>query len=82
MSDTDILTGHKAIARFLGLTPRQASWHDEQGNLPTFKLGRSVCADKADLVQWLEERKRAGQEDREARKAARNKRASPRREIT
>ncbi|ACE89483.1 hypothetical protein RHECIAT_CH0000490 [Rhizobium etli CIAT 652] len=55
MTETEVLTGHKAIARFLGLTPRQVSWHDEQGNMPTFRIGRTVCARKAKLLQWLDE---------------------------
>ncbi len=55
IQESDILTGHKAIARFLGLSPRQISWHDEQGNLPTFRIGRTVCARKSKLLQWLDE---------------------------
>lgn len=50
----DLLHGHKEIAKFLGLTPRQVSWHDERGNLPTFKLGRAVCARKSKLIEWVE----------------------------
>lgn len=60
MSETELLTGHKAIARFLGLSPRQVSWHDERGNLPTFKIGRTVCARKATLIQWIGEKEQAG----------------------
>ncbi len=63
----DILTGAKEIARFLGMTPRQVSWHHEQGNLPTFLMGRTVCARKSTLVQWVEDQER---ESREARKRA------------
>ncbi len=55
IQESDILTGHKAIARFLGLSPRQISWHDEQGNLPTFRIGRTVCARKSKLLKWLDE---------------------------
>ncbi|RZS82061.1 hypothetical protein EV217_2874 [Phyllobacterium myrsinacearum] len=64
MSETDILTGHKAIARFLGLTPRQVSWHDEQGHLPTFKVGHSVWARKTALLQWIEDREQASRDAR------------------
>lgn len=53
-SSPDILTGHKEIARFLGLSPRQVEWHDAKGNLPTFKLGKTVCARKAKLMEWVE----------------------------
>lgn len=58
-TETELLTGHKAIARFLGLSPRQVSWHDEQGNLPTFRIGRTVCARKTTLVQWIEQQEQA-----------------------
>lgn len=66
-SETDILTGHKAIARFLGLTPRQIAWHDEQGNIPTFKIGRTVCARKSTLLRWIDEQEQAR---RDAKKKA------------
>jgi hypothetical protein len=62
--ESDILTGHKAIARFLGLSPRQISWHDEQGNLPTFRIGRTVCARKSTLLQWIEEQEQARRDQR------------------
>ncbi|WOS62163.1 hypothetical protein [Sinorhizobium fredii] len=53
--ETDILSGIKNIARFLGLKPRQVSWHHERGNIPTFLLGHTVCARKSKLLQWLDE---------------------------
>lgn len=53
--DTQLLVGHKAIARFLGLSPRFVSWHDEQGRLPTFRVGKSVCARKVKLLEWIEQ---------------------------
>ncbi|PSH68546.1 DNA-binding protein [Phyllobacterium brassicacearum] len=57
--ETDLLMGNKNIARFLGLTPRQVSWHDEQGNLPTFRMGRTVCARKSTLMRWIEDQEKA-----------------------
>lgn len=57
--DTELLVGHKAIALFLGLSPRQVSWHDEQGRLPTFRVGKSVCARKVKLLEWIEQQERA-----------------------
>jgi hypothetical protein len=59
MSEAEILMGHKEIARFLGLTPRQVSWMDENGRLPTFRLGRRPCARPETLRSWLRD-----QEDR------------------
>lgn len=64
IQESDILTGHKAIARFLGLSPRQVSWHDEQGNLPTFRIGRTVCARKSTLLQWIEDQEQARRDER------------------
>lgn len=59
MTDFELLSGHKEIANFLGLTTRQVIWHDEQGNLPTFRIGRTVVARKAKLVSWIEEQEEA-----------------------
>jgi len=58
VQETDILMSHKAIARFLGWKPRQVTWHDEQGNLPTFRIGRTVCARKSTLLQWIEDQEK------------------------
>lgn len=55
MSEPELIKGHKGIARFLGLTPRQVAWHDEQGNLPTFRIGRTVFARRSKLLQWLDD---------------------------
>ncbi|MEY9168257.1 hypothetical protein ABIE78_006376 [Sinorhizobium fredii] len=67
-ADSDILTGTKAIARFLGMSPRQISWHDEQGNLPTFRIGRTVAARKSTLLQWVQD-----QEKEQARRGAKKR---------
>lgn len=64
--DTELLVGHKAIARFLGLSPRAVSWHDEQGRLPTFRMGKSVCARKSTLRQWIEDRELEALAERKA----------------
>lgn len=56
--ETELLVGHKAIAKFLGLSPRQVSWHDEHGRLPTFRIGKSVYARKAKLLEWIEQHER------------------------
>lgn len=55
--DPELLMGHKEIARFLGITPRQVSWLDENGRLPTFRIGdgRRVCARPENLRAWLKE---------------------------
>lgn len=60
--DTELLVGHKAIARFLNVTPRFVSWHDEKGELPTFMVGARVCATKAAIRQWLADKQREGKQ--------------------
>ncbi|KNY13095.1 hypothetical protein AKG11_30955 [Shinella sp. SUS2] len=61
-ADLDILTGHKAISAFLGLTPRQVEWHSEKGELPTFKIGRTVCARRSRLLEWVQEQEQKQRE--------------------
>lgn len=47
----DLLYGVTAIADHLGLTNRQVYHQREQGLLPTFKMGRVVCASKSYLAE-------------------------------
>jgi excisionase family DNA binding protein len=51
-----LLYGAPAIAKFLGLTLRQVRHRVADGEIPTFKLGRIVCARRASLVAWLAKR--------------------------
>jgi hypothetical protein len=53
---SDLLLGHKAIAIFLGITPRQVAWMDERRQLPTFRIGRKVAAMRSTLTAWLAEK--------------------------
>jgi hypothetical protein len=48
-----LLYGAPAIAQFLGLTERQVRHRVADGELPTFKIGGTVCARRASLVEWL-----------------------------
>lgn len=43
---SELLYGIKTIARFLELSPRQTQHLHDTGQLPTFKLGRIICARK------------------------------------
>lgn len=52
----DLLVGTRAIAEFLGMTPRAAQWSIHRGALPAFRLGNRVCASRAGLSMWLRER--------------------------
>ena len=49
----EILTGIQAIAKFLDVTDRQAKHWAYEGRVPTFKVGATVCATRAELREWL-----------------------------
>ena len=49
----DMLHGTDAIAGHLGMTARQLRHRAGAGELPTFKLGRIVCATRSGLNAWL-----------------------------
>jgi hypothetical protein len=81
-----LLYGASAIASFLGLTERQVRHRVRDGELPTFKIGGTVCARRASLIAWLSKREVEGQAAaraaRDARRAANrqawaNRRALP-----
>jgi len=48
-TDVDLLYGLEAIGAHLGLSSRQAEHLVSRGDLPTFKMGRVVCARKSEL---------------------------------
>ncbi len=60
--NADLLYGASAIARFLGVLPRQARHLIFSGRIPTFKIGRNVCARKSSLTAWLEEQEHGTEE--------------------
>ena len=72
-----LLYGAPAIARFLGLTERQVRHRVADGELPTFKIGGTVCARRASLIEWLARREVEAQAraraTRNARRAANRK---------
>ncbi len=49
----DLLYGMPAIAEHLGLTEPQGYHLAAKGSLPTFKVGRKVCARRSSLDAWL-----------------------------
>ena len=51
----DLLYGVKAIAAYLGMRPNQAQHRCDDGTIPTFNIGRNVCARKSRLQDWIEE---------------------------
>lgn len=46
----DLLYGLASIGQELGLSERQALHQHEKGMIPTFKLGRTVCARRSALA--------------------------------
>lgn len=75
MHDADLLYGLPAIAGQLGLSGDQVRHLAKSHGLPTFKLGRSVCARRSTLATWLAERESAAREPRERTNAADNAQA-------
>lgn len=56
MSDeSDLLNGYEEIARFLHWPPYTAKRRALDGLIPTFKVGRIVCARRSSLNTWLAE---------------------------
>ena len=57
--EQDLLYGMEAIASHLGMGKRAALWQHEQGKLPTFKMGRTVCARRSALAAYFAEQEAA-----------------------
>ncbi|NLS03283.1 helix-turn-helix domain-containing protein [Rhizobium sp. P32RR-XVIII] len=51
----DLLVGAKAIARFLGITQRQAYRLTTDKIVPSMKLGGTVAARRSSLARWMSE---------------------------
>lgn len=49
----DLLLGAEAIARFLGVTRRQAYRLTYDAIIPTFKCGGTVAARRSSLRAWM-----------------------------
>ena len=62
--ETDLLYGLAAIGSAIGVTDRQAEHLVATGQIPTFKLGRTVCARRSTLAKHF-----AAQEAAAARQA-------------
>lgn len=56
----DLLYGVKAIGQFLGLTRPQAQHRIDEGTIPTFRMGSTICARRTSLRTWLAECERGG----------------------
>lgn len=54
LDDDQILYGVPAIADAFKLKPRQVYYLKENHGLPTFKVGRIVCAKRSAVRAWIE----------------------------
>lgn len=63
-SPDDVLYGMPAVAEAFGWRTRQAEHLKEKHGLPTFKIGRIVCARRSAVAAWLAEREAAAQRAR------------------
>ena len=50
----DLLYGVPACAEFLGITERQARHRFATGQLPSFRIGESICSRKSTLATALD----------------------------
>jgi hypothetical protein len=62
----DLLYGVPRIAEFLGLTPAAVYHLAAQKRIPTFKIGKTVCARRHKLIAALDEL----ETERDAKKTA------------
>ena len=58
LDEPEILYGCQAIADMLKVTRRQA-FHMIETGLPTFRIGRTVCARPAAVREWLAQQEAA-----------------------
>jgi len=59
---SDLLYGLDAIAAFLRMKKRSVKYRAQLGEIPTFKIGRTVCARERTLASWLAQRESEGNE--------------------
>lgn len=58
-TDADLLYGVAAIAEHLRLTRKQVYHLHDKGDLPTFKVGATVCARRSTLARHFAEQEAA-----------------------
>lgn len=51
----DLLQGADDIAKFMGLSRRQAYHLAAAGRIPVFKMGAIVCARRSTILSWIAE---------------------------
>lgn len=58
--NADLLYGAGPISRFMGLTEKQVRHRIEAGQIPSFKIGGTICARRSSLNSWLAEQEAKG----------------------
>ncbi len=58
-SDEDLLCGVPAIAAAFGWRPRVVYHLKDNHGLPTFKIGKTVCASRGAVRGWIADREAA-----------------------
>lgn len=61
-SPDDVLYGVPAIAEAFKLTPRQVTHLKNTHGLPTYKIGKTVCARRGAVAAWLKAQETAATE--------------------
>jgi hypothetical protein len=51
----DLLYGARAIADFLGITPKATYHLVEAKRIPSFKIGKTICSRRSTLARAIEE---------------------------
>lgn len=55
----DLLQGANSIAKFMGVTRRQAYHFVADGRIPTFRIGAIICARKSTILNWIAQQEAA-----------------------
>ena len=55
----DLLQGADSIAKFMGVTRRQAYHFVADGRIPTFRIGAIICARKSTILNWIAQQEAA-----------------------
>lgn len=72
LDHADLLYGVPAIAAFLGLRVRQARHRIAENQIPSFKIGGTICASRKVLTEWLFQRAAEEEERLRSSKAGDN----------
>lgn len=56
---SDLLSGVAAIGEYLNIVPRRVYHLAAEHGLPTFKIGKTLCARKVSLDSWVRSKEAA-----------------------